>query len=270
MDYVRDRPLDKTPSGPSQRDALPSSIVRFPAASAPVSPRPVASAAPQQAVAPRQQAVSPRPEPAKAAAAASAPPPSRVVATAAPPPQNPISPRPLAGSQTTRVTADFAIQIEEQLNEEAPVSVFSGAASASLDGLRYEFERERDKHVMETDKKGKTLVGAVRRWMIIKAASDGNLDLVKCCIKGGIPIVSLIFVLFFPFPSLSPGHSRSSDGRHSSDGSDFEAKVFLGKDAHQRFWISTELCEQQHAECASFCSVRKRRGHGSLLGEAWR
>jgi hypothetical protein len=168
-----------------------------------------------------------------------------------PPPAGPgvISPRGGLGSsqptiRVTHVTADFALPaFDEAMNDEAPVNVFSGVASTNLDGLRYEFEREPAKHVMETDKKGKALVGAVRRWMIIQAAAKGSVDLVKSCLKGGVPVDTRFFSFFGGLLFLRAYClQRAVDRRHCRDGSDSAQEFCFSKVVDQRFRLSTKLC----------------------------
>ncbi len=270
VEYCKDvAPQKPASSSASASASLPPSVVRLPpaqqsampktAASA-SSPRPNVATAASNGPSPRPNVATaasnaPSPRPNVATAASNAPSPRPSVATAAP---NGPSPQPT----TTRVTADFAINMEEQMSADAPVNVFSGVASTNLDGLRYEFEREPEKHVMETDKKNKALIGAVRRWMLIRAAADGNLDLVKCCIKGGVPVVrkrtgetrkAKAVLIFFIFLKLFPGHSRSSHWRYCCHGCYFAQKVCAREKSYQGSWISTKLCEQFNAERSSFC-----------------
>ncbi len=161
------------PPGSTLRASAPSAPA--PAAAAMVSPRPLANSAvavrgtplvqvppsPRRGSSGVSSTVSPRPvagpAPAPAPAPASVTSP-RVVASSVTSPRvavtSPVTSPRVPGQMA--VQADFSLPPQDEEDEgEANANVFSGAAFASGDGLRYEFEREPEKHVMEVDKKKK-------------------------------------------------------------------------------------------------------------------
>ncbi len=186
------------------RDA--ASVVSPRPAAAVVSPRPAATVASSPRPAVATAAASPRPaeafSPRKTSEAlrdsggASSLPGAVVssrpiAATSPPPPPAAAATSAQRAPQKTTVRADFSVEQEDVDDEEGAVSnmaALSGVASATGDGLRYEYERAPEKHVMETDKKGKSITCAVRRWMLIKSAAAGGELLVKQCLKNGVPV----------------------------------------------------------------------------------
>jgi hypothetical protein len=152
-------------------NTLRASNPAVPVASVSQAPRPVATQPPASAIAVRGTPLVQVPPSAKRASVG---PTSSIRPVAGPEPAptrgssggrsasvvSPVSSPRVQPGQTT-VRADFSLPHPPQYDEEeadegeANANVFSGAAFASGDGLRWEFEREPEKHVMEVDKKKK-------------------------------------------------------------------------------------------------------------------